>query len=214
MKSLLYTLLLLATGALIGCHDEENPSFSYRSSAVTAGPDFTDPRDNNVYHTIRVGNQLWLAENLRYTPNGYSLDGAFTWEEKPVDQKKMVPDDQILGQMIEELFLDPKFDGWKVDGTPIDNFILPLFKHFKRGRLTAAQLPLVPNMAAPTLRKQKKLMEDMFRNTVSSIPTLRQKHLYLRDGDSPPTKIGSNLSKLLDSLPKKLSSTMLGAVQG
>ena len=140
MKSILYSLLLLATCTLVGCRDDETRDFSYQASAVAAGPDFTDPRDSNVYHTIRVGNQLWLAENLRYAPNGYSLDGAFTWEEKPVDQKKMVPDDEILGQMIQDLFLDPKFDGWKVDGTPIDNFILPYFKHYKRGRMTAAQL--------------------------------------------------------------------------
>ena len=131
MKSILYSLLLLATCTLVGCRDDETRDFSYQASAVAAGPDFTDPRDSNVYHTIRVGNQLWLAENLRYAPNGYSLDGAFTWEEKPVDQKKMAPDDEILGQMIQDLFLDPKFDGWKVDGTPIDNFILPYFKHYK-----------------------------------------------------------------------------------
>ena len=140
MKSILYSLLLLATCTLVGCRDDETRDFSYRASAVTAGPDFTDPRDSNVYHTIRVGNQLWLAENLRFAPNGYSLDGAFTWEETPVNPKIMVPDNQILGQIIEDLFKDPKFDGWKVEGTPIDNFVLPYFKQFKRGRFTAEQL--------------------------------------------------------------------------
>ena len=88
MKSILYSLLLLATCTLVGCRDDETRDFSYRASAVTAGPDFTDPRDSNVYHTIRVGNQLWLAENLRFAPNGYSLDGAFTWEETPVNPKR------------------------------------------------------------------------------------------------------------------------------
>lgn len=45
-----------------------------------------------------------------------------------------------MGQIIEDLFKDPKFDGWKVEGTPIDNFVLPYFKQFKRGRFTAEQL--------------------------------------------------------------------------
>ena len=45
-----------------------------------------------------------------------------------------------MGQIIEDLFKDPKFDGWKVEGTPIDNFVLPYLKQFKRGRFTVEQL--------------------------------------------------------------------------
>lgn len=140
MKHLLYILLLAAAGTLGACRNDDAPGFSYQSSAVSAGADFVDPRDSNVYHTLRVGNQLWLAENLRYAPNGYSLDGAFTWDESPVDTKKMVPDATILGAMIEELFNDPKFDGWKVDGTPIDAFVQPYFRAYKRGRIKVDDL--------------------------------------------------------------------------
>jgi uncharacterized protein (TIGR02145 family) len=43
---------------------------SYGSTMIfqTVGSTFTDSRDSNVYQIVIIGNQLWLAENLKYLP--------------------------------------------------------------------------------------------------------------------------------------------------
>lgn len=57
----------------IGCEKDDNDSTPQGSSDT-----FTDSRDNIVYKTVTIGNQIWMAENLKYLP---SVVGAATGSE-------------------------------------------------------------------------------------------------------------------------------------
>lgn len=138
MKKLFWAVMAFLSLALVACQDDEGKKHNDIISPI-AGDDFVDPRDGKVYRTIRVGNQLWFAQNLAYAPPGYSMDGAFTWGERPIDTKNIKPTQTDVLEMMKELVEDSAFS-WKIKLGVVELPFAPMLNgwitNMNRGRLT------------------------------------------------------------------------------
>jgi len=87
MKSIIKYYLFLTSLILGSCtsgENEINPEDSLPQNI------FTDPRDGNVYKTVKIGNQHWFAENLRYMGDLSQIVSPQAWSSIKFDENLFI----------------------------------------------------------------------------------------------------------------------------
>lgn len=114
-KSKIYGILCaLMIGGFTSCSDDENVD-PVNTSSISPMEDFTDTRDGHVYHCVRIGDQIWMAENLVYWVEGGYTSGCCTWEE--ATSEKMVGlsfTDEVFKEIYLSVVRDPAHD-WQAE---------------------------------------------------------------------------------------------------
>ena len=125
-KYLIYTIGLLTLTLLVGCNkDKDNTKYyeqEYPSTAIVLKQAVTD-YDGNVYDAVQIGNQIWMASNLRATHFNDGTEMVDSYIQMPlyfrIDYDNFLNDEYISAPPIYGYYYDYADDkmcptGWHI----------------------------------------------------------------------------------------------------
>jgi len=113
---------------------------------------FTDPRDGNVYRTVQIGKQCWLAENLKYlpdvcpattTPDGSALHYVYDYQGHDVGEAQAAANYRHYGVLYNwPAALAACPPGWHLPGdaewSQLTDFMITNYRHINASNVGAA----------------------------------------------------------------------------
>ena len=92
-----FIIILLGIIVYCSCEDDNN---SNRVKPEVSFSVFQDPRDSKTYKCITIGEQTWMAENLKYRSPRGSMDGCYTYGEENMRVQDIVINQELWADSI------------------------------------------------------------------------------------------------------------------
>lgn len=134
----IFLIAACAVPVLTSCSDDDDVSaVAFNPAVVKTAPDFVDARDNNVYTCVQIGDQIWMAENLRYSLPLNAMDGSFTWGEEIIDPDRMTVPGDVFCDVANKVKDDPQYDGWSQYGFSFQAYIPMYLDYVESGMMSS-----------------------------------------------------------------------------
>lgn len=117
MKTSKILLLLSAIFCFASCSNDDAEYNVLDTQKVVEVEDFVDERDGKTYKCVKIGNQIWMAENLAYyIPTG-QLAGCYIWSEAEMNLVELNKELAGLGEGLSDadyvdLYNDMYWNNW------------------------------------------------------------------------------------------------------
>ena len=103
-----FIIILLGIIVYCSCQDDNK---SNRVKPEVSFSDFQDPRDAKTYKCITIGEQTWMAENLKYRSPRGSMDGCYTYGEENMRAQDIVINQEAWADSIQAGITRGEFEG-------------------------------------------------------------------------------------------------------
>lgn len=119
--------------------DDKDDDLRIDLSQVKPADSFVDSRDGKTYKCVRIGDQIWMAENLAYFCTGGTYEGCFTWNQGSIAIGTIRLEKDIFCDLWTKTVEDPAYN-WSTNSRYPAEHYMNLLAEYKSGVSTQDEI--------------------------------------------------------------------------